>query len=147
MVRIELKYLGNLKVEATHTPSGAKLITSAPVDNQGDGSSFSPTDLAATSLGACMTTLMGIVAQRHNWDISGLTLSVDKEMIADPQRRIGRLTIHFNFQKEIEEKTAKTLERAALTCPVAHSLSPKTEVVTTFNWNGVTRSYTGEKET
>ncbi len=145
MVRIELKYLGNLKVEATHGPSGATLITAAPVDNQGDGSSFSPTDLTATSLGAGMTTIMGILAKRHDWDLSELTATVDKEMIATPYRRIGKLTVNINYPKAIEEKNAQLLQRAALTCPVAFSLNSDIEIVTIFNWNGTIKEYSGNK--
>ena len=55
------RYLGNLKVEVTHGPSGTQLITVPPVDNQGDGSSFSPTDLVAAALGSCMLSLISIV--------------------------------------------------------------------------------------
>ncbi|EKD42249.1 MAG: putative redox protein, partial [uncultured bacterium] len=134
MVRIELNYLGDLKMSAKHGPSGAVIKTAAPVDNEGDGSSFSPTDLTATSLGACMSTIMGILAKRHYWDITGLKCTVDKEMIADPHRRIGKLIVDFVCDKEIPPEAQTILEKGALTCPVIHSLNPKIEVVTNFKW-------------
>ena len=144
MVRIELEYLGDLKLSALHTPSQISLKTAAPKDNQGDGSSFSPTDLTATSLGSCMATLMGILAKRHSWDLSGLKISVDKEMIADPQRRIGKLSLSFSCPTELPDEAQKVLEKAALTCPVAKSLHPSIEVLTRFTWQNKTRHYKGE---
>lgn len=145
MVRMELKHIENLKTEVTHMPSGTKLITAAPVDNMGDGSSFSPTDLTATSLASCMTITMGIVAQRSNLDLKGLTISVEKEMITQPKRRIGKLTIEFNYPHNLEEALYKKLERSALACPVAQSLHPEVMVLTTFNWNGIVRKYQGDE--
>jgi uncharacterized OsmC-like protein len=62
MVKIRTMYEGGLRCEATHGPSGTTLLTDAPVDKHGKGESFSPTDLVATALGACMMTIMGIVA-------------------------------------------------------------------------------------
>ena len=88
-VRIELAYEGDLHTAATH-PSGATLGTDAPLDNQGRGEAFSPTDLLATALGSCMMTVMGIVARRHDWPLEGSRVLVDKEMVADPTRRVGR---------------------------------------------------------
>src|SRR5512146_333687 len=93
MVQVDVSYEGSLRCVARHGPSGATLTTDAPVDNMGRGAAFSPTDLVATALGTCMLTIMGIVAQRHNIDISGATVSVTKEMAALPVRRIGRLTV------------------------------------------------------
>ena len=80
------RYLGHLKVELEHGPSGAKITTAAPVDNQGDGSSFSPTDLCAASLGACMLTVMGIVAERDGIDFSTCRFTLEKHMQTDPRR-------------------------------------------------------------
>ena len=66
------------------------LRTDAPVDNNGRGETFSPTDLVATALGTCMLTIMGMLAERHDWDLSRATVRVTKHMVADPKRRIGR---------------------------------------------------------
>ena len=91
MVRIEIRYDGELACRAVHGPSGTTISTDAPVDNQGRGLSFSPTDLVATALGTCMATIMGIVARRHDWRIEGMHVQVDKEMTGELPRRIARL--------------------------------------------------------
>jgi putative redox protein len=92
MVRIDIEYTGDLHCEARHAPSGMSLETDAPVDNQGRGQSFSPTDLVATALGTCMATIMGIVARKNGWDIEGTRMAVDKQMTSAPPRRIDRLS-------------------------------------------------------
>ncbi|MCC8190010.1 MAG: OsmC family protein, partial [Planctomycetes bacterium] len=111
------------------------LITDAPVDNNGQGRSFSPTDLCAMSLGACALTIMGIFAQNHWLDIDGTTFAVTKTMSADAPRRIAKVEVVFSFpDKGYTDKDKKSLERAALTCPVHHSLGPDVEQVITFSW-------------
>jgi putative redox protein len=120
-VEITGRYLGDLKVEVTHGPSGVTIRTAAPVDNQGDGSSFSPTDLAAAALGACMLTLMGIVARRDGIDLRAATFRLEKHM-ADGPRRIGALPVVIRMPAGLAPEQRKKLERAALTCPVHHSL-------------------------
>ena len=92
MVEINVVYEGKLRCKSTHGPSGAVLLTDAPVDNHGQGASFSPTDLVATALGTCMLTVMGIAAERENLDLTGTTVRVVKEMATQPVRRIGKLT-------------------------------------------------------
>jgi putative redox protein len=136
MVEQTFRYLGELRVEAQHGPSQTMLITDAPVDNQGRGESFSPTDLVGTALGTCMLTLMGIVAKRHQLDLSGATARVTKEMSATPPRRIARLAVEIHVPREfsVEEKTR--LEKAALTCPVHHSLHPDIDSPVTFRYGG-----------
>src|SRR5215213_4203972 len=94
MVEITVAYEGQLRCVATHAPSKNTLLTDAPLDNMGKGESFSPTDLVATALATCVLTTMGIVAQRHNLDMSGATARVTKEMVTTPLRRIGRLALH-----------------------------------------------------
>ena len=96
-VDIDIVYTGDLHCEATHRPSGTKLVTDAPVDNGGKGEAFSPTDLCATSLGACLVTTMALVAQRHGIELAGTTVHVVKEMVADPRRRIGALRTTITF--------------------------------------------------
>ncbi len=132
MVRIEAQYTGQLRVTARHGPSGATLITDAPVDNHGKGESFSPTDLVATALGTCMLTVMGIVAERHGWDLRGAHVSVEKSMVADPVRRIGKLAVVITFGSKFPPDQRKTLEAAALTCPVHKSLHPDIAAPVTF---------------
>jgi putative redox protein len=136
MVTISVRYAGDLRTQATHGPSKSTLITDAPVDNQGKGASFSPTDLVATALASCMLTTMGIVAKRHGWALDGATATVEKHMIADPERRIARLPVAIHVPHELGEKERTILERTALTCPVHKSLSPKVEIAVTFRWGG-----------
>jgi len=135
MVRIEVDYEGELRCRATHGPSRAQLSTDAPADNQGRGESFSPTDLVATALGTCMLTLMGIVARRHGWDLAGASATVEKEMVADPARRIGRLAVVIRGPQRLSEPARRALEAAALTCPVHKSLSPSVEIPLRFEWS------------
>ena len=132
-VEITGRYSGQLNVDLTHGPSGRTLRTAAPVDNNGDGSSFSPTDLVATALGACMVTIMGIVADRDGIDLEGIDFKVEKHMQSDP-RRIGKLVTHINMPAGLTPDQRKKLERAALTCPVHRSLLPEIEKPLTFNY-------------
>jgi putative redox protein len=134
MVKIDLKYQGELRVHAKHQPSGTTLTTDAPVDNHGKGESFSPTDLVATALGSCMATVMGIVAERQKTNLAGMEIHVEKHMSADPPRRIHALDVHVRIPGVVGEKEKSELEQAALTCPVAQSLSPRIDVRTVFTW-------------
>ena len=133
-VRIDTIYEGGLHCRAVHGPSKTELTTDAPVDNQGRGESFSPTDLVATALGTCMLTTMGIVAKRHDWDLTGSTAIVEKHMVADPERRIGKLTVEIRIPRDFGPKERATLEKTAFTCPVHRSLGEKVEIPVVFHW-------------
>ena len=126
MSKANIVYQNNLRTEAEHIASGEKIITDAPIDNNGKGEAFSPTDLVATALGSCMITIMAISANKYDIDVSGTNASVKKIMGSDP-RRIGEIAIDINMNKNIEEKDCRRLERAALTCPVHKSLHPDLE--------------------
>jgi putative redox protein len=133
MATIETVYLGGLRTEATHVQSGTKIITDAPVDNQGKGEAFSPTDLLSASLASCMLTIMGIKARAHNIDIDNTTCSVTKIMAADP-RRVAEIIISFKFPKQYTEQEQAMLERAALTCPVYYSVHEDLKKTVDFGW-------------
>ncbi len=120
-VRISGHYLGGLGVACRHEPSGTELRTAAPVDNNGDGSSFSPTDLLATALATCMVTLIAIVAERDGLKLDGLGFHAEKIMESDP-RRVGRVELVIEMPSGLDPSSRKKLERAALTCPVKRSL-------------------------
>ncbi len=126
MSEANIVYQNNLRTEAEHIASGEKIVTDAPVDNNGKGEAFSPTDLVATALGSCMITIMAISANKYDIDVSGTNASVKKIMGSDP-RRISEISIDINMNKNIEEKDRKRLERAALACPVHKSLHPDLE--------------------
>jgi putative redox protein len=136
MVKIDIRYDGGLRCTATHGPSGQTLLTDAPVDNHGRGESFSPTDLVATALGACMATLMGIVADRHQLDLRGMDIAVEKIMSSDTPRRIAKLTTVIKVPLPPDHPQRTLLENAALTCPVHHSLHPEIEKPVDFHWVG-----------
>ena len=127
-------YSGNLRTESQHLQSGNTITTDAPIDNEGTGQAFSPTDLAATSLANCMMTVMGIVANRHNIDIEGARADVEKFMGVNP-RRIVEIKIDFHFPISYDIATKKLLEQAALNCPVAKSLSESISQSIHFNYD------------
>jgi putative redox protein len=136
MVQIDIAYTPGLRCVARHGPSGATVATDAPVDNHGRGESFSPTDLVATALGACMLTVMGITAERHGWSLEGSTAQVVKEMVSAPLRRIGRLRLQLRLPN-LDERARITLERIAHTCPVHQSLHPEVAIDLEFAWGAV----------
>lgn len=128
-------YEGDLRTSATHLQSQTTIETDAPVDNQGKGERFSPTDLVATALGSCMLTIMGIKARDMQIDLTGVAIDIQKHMKADP-RRIGGVDVVFHFPAtlQLSDKEKTILQNAALTCPVAKSLDPAIEQKVTFNW-------------
>ena len=134
MVKIEITYGGELRCQAVHGPSQEVLVTDAPVDNHGKGENFSPTDLVATALGTCMATIMGIVAARKDIDLGGLCISVEKEMIAEPVRRIGALKVCIEMPLPEEHPDRKLFENAAMQCPVHQSLHPDIAVPISWHW-------------
>ena len=134
MLEIHVAYEGDLHTTCRHGPSGRALETDAPVDNQGRGESFSPTDLLATALGTCMLTVMGIVARREGWKLEGAGTRVEKHMVSDPVRRVGRLVLHFELPAGFASDARETLEQAARTCPVKQSLHPEIETELVFDW-------------
>jgi|WetSurMetagenome_2_1015567.scaffolds.fasta_scaffold427516_2 putative redox protein len=127
-------YLGRLRCKATHGPSGVDLVTDAPVDNQGRGESFSPTDLVVTALATCKVTTMGIVAQRDNVSLDGTKVYAEKHMSTDPPRRIARIVVSIEFPKGIPHDYRAKLEHAARTCPVAKSLHTDVTLDVTFSY-------------
>jgi putative redox protein len=138
-VEIDIIYEGELRCLATHRPSRKQLTTDAPVDNHGKGESFSPTDLVATALGTCMTTLMGIVAERNKLDITGTKVHVVKEMVQEPVRRIGTLRMKIAVPADkgarLSPEDRKKLETAALHCPVHKSLHPDIQTPIEFTYS------------
>ena len=133
MVEIGIVYEGSLRTTCEHGPSSARIHTDAPVDNQGRGEAFSPTDLLATALGSCMLTVMGIRAESEGWPLQGARVRVEKEMASAP-RRVSRLVVDFSMPGELEEAARQTLERVAWACPVKASLHPDVELDVRFRY-------------
>ncbi len=124
MVTIHSVYNGSLRCTATHGPSQTVLTPDAPTDNQGLGESFSPTDLVATALATCAMTIMGILAQRHDLDLTGVGATVTKGMVSEPVRRISTLSVEIRLPEHLDETQRQQLENAARACPVAQSIHP-----------------------
>ena len=133
-VEIDIEYQGDLHCLATHCPSGETFITDAPVDNGGKGDTFSPTDLVATAQGACVMTIMGLIARENGLDLSGMRARVLKDMVADPRRRIGAIKVAITLPrgKQLSQADRAMLENAAKLCPVKQSLHPGVNVQIDF---------------
>lgn len=132
MPKMTITYEGNLRCRLKHEPSGCEILTDAPLDNMGKGEAFSPTDLVAGALGACMLTIMGIVAQRHQISLEGTKVNVVKEMITLPIRRIGKVSVIFKMPQGIPLVKRSLLANAAHTCPVHKSLHPDVQLPIEF---------------
>ncbi len=128
-VTVEISYTGDLHCVATHGPSGDSFPTDAPVDNQGRGEHFSPTDLLGTAMGTCMLTIMGISARNNGWNMDGSTASIRKSMSADPVRHISELDVTIRVTGgPFDERAKRVLSAAAKGCPVYASLGERTKV-------------------
>lgn len=138
MVEITIAYEGDLHCHATHGPSGQSLQTDAPVDNNGRGESFSPTDLVATALGSCMATVIGIIARRKEVDLNGMKVRVRKVMSTDTPRRIARLEVDIDMPIPSTHPEACLFESAARACPVHQSLHPDIEMPILWTWSDPT---------
>ena len=141
-VRISGEYLGGLKMELTHEPSGRVIPTAAPVDNAGDGSSFSPTDLVAAALGSCMITTMAIVAAREGIPFTGASFALEKHMRSGP-RRIDRIPVTVRMPPGLSTAQRRRLEEIALGCPVFETLRPEIEKEVSFVYEEEVTGVTG----
>jgi uncharacterized OsmC-like protein len=134
MTTIKTEYKGSLRTQAIHIQSDNTIITDAPLDNNGKGEAFSPTDLVCSALSSCMMTIMGILANREGIELTGLTAEVTKLMAESP-RKIKEIQLVFSHPNLIASDEQKVkLKRAALTCPVALSLSDTVKQTVTFNF-------------
>ncbi len=134
MSTIKSSYLGELRTKSVHIASQDTIITDAPLDNNGKGEAFSPTDTVASGLGSCMVTIMGIIARREGYDLDGLSWEVTKIMQSNP-RRIAEIVIDFHWENPLkDEKLIKKMKNGAKTCPVALSLHPDIKQTVSFNF-------------
>jgi putative redox protein len=133
----KIKYLGDLSTEAVHLKSGNTILTDAPTDNNGKGEAFSPTDLTATSLGACAVTVMSIAAAKVGHKFDGSEISITKVMSTDAPRRITKVVVEFNLisNPSLSVEEQERYERVGRTCPVALSLHPDIQQEMIFNWS------------
>ncbi len=131
-------YEGELRTVARHNASGTRIETDAPVDNQGRGEKFSPSDLVATALGSCILTIMGQKARDLKIDLTGTEIEIQKTMKPDPRRISGiALTFHFPAGLHLSTKQQTILQRVVSTCPVCYSIHPEIEVQVNYNWETV----------
>lgn len=134
MTTSTVEYLGGLRTSCTHNQSQTKIITDAPVDNNGKGEAFSPTDLVATAYASCMITIMGIFAENHSINFTHAKAEVQKIMEANP-RRIGKIVIEMDLTgNKWDQETAERVIRAGKACPVAKTLGDNVEVEFEFSF-------------
>lgn len=134
MCTSEVKYIGSLRTEARHFRSGNSIITDAPIDNNGKGEAFSPTDLVATSLASCMLTIAGIAAEKHGFSIDGASADITKHMASDP-RRICGIDIEIYLPKNgYSDKEKRIIEAACASCPVFQSLHPEIKINISYTY-------------
>lgn len=134
MVEVSFRYLGDLRCEAVHGPSSSKLLTDAPLDNQGKGEAFSPTDLVGTALVTCIITTMAIAGRKHGVNLEGACGKIQKIMTSVPPRKIAKLTAEIEIPLPADHPQRAQLEAVAHACPVHRSLDPSIEMTISFVW-------------
>ena len=134
MVKVKINYEGGLRCELEHELSGKTFQTDAPVDNNGKGESFSPTDLCASALGSCIATIVGMQMESLGLDLTGMRIEVQKEMSESLPRRIVKLTTDVWLPIELDDDQQWKVQIAAKNCPVHHSLNPEIEKPINFHW-------------
>lgn len=133
MIKMSLDFKNPLKTTITHEPSNTSIQTSAPKDNNGDGSTFSPTDLFASSALSCLMTIMGIAANKRDINLEGMSGTVEKHMLSGP-RRIGKLVIDVRLPIQLNQDDKEFIENAGLNCPVFKSVHPDLEKIIHFHY-------------
>jgi uncharacterized OsmC-like protein len=125
-------YLGDLRTECTHIQSGTKIITDAPLDNQGKGEAFSPTDLLATSLASCMMTIIVIYCKNHGINFDSCTAEIEKIMGVNP-RKVEKIIVHMDFTgNNWDSSTLEKVIIAGKTCPVAKTIEDSVQIEFNF---------------
>lgn len=132
-VKMHGAFIGNKKVRLLHEQSGSSITTVAPLDNHGDGSLFSPTDLLAVSFPTCVLTIMSIAAEKKSFSLEGATFTVEKHMNVEP-RRLKKLIVHFTLPAALSERERTICESAVTACPVHGSLHPDIILDVTFSY-------------
>jgi putative redox protein len=122
MTTITSTYLGGLRCSSVHGPSGSVLLSDAPTDNHGKGEAFSPTDLLAAALATCILTILGIVAERHGWQLEGSEVRIEKTMTTERPRRVALLEAWISLPSQLDPDQRSLLRRAGESCPVKLSL-------------------------
>ena len=133
-VKISGTFKGGLAMAMTHDMSKVMVMTDPPLDNGGEGKSFSPTDLMATSLGACMMSMMAIYAKKEKFDLTGMACSVEKHMSADLPRRIAALDAVIIMPTSLTPDQRETLERIGNTCPIILSIHPDIKLTKLYKY-------------
>ena len=123
-VNISGRFVGGLAMEMVHDLSKTVIMTDPPLDNGGEGKSFSPTDLLATAIGACMMSVMAIYARKEGLDLTGMAASCEKHMSTDLPRRVARVDIVIKLPEALTPEQRATLEGVGNNCPVIHSIHP-----------------------
>jgi uncharacterized OsmC-like protein len=134
-VKITGTFLGGLNTSMTHELSQVKIMTDPPLDNGGEGKSFSPTDLLATAAGSCVMTIMAIYAKKNGIDLRGMSCDVEKHMAASPSRRVSALDINIFMPKTLTADQRRVLEEVGNSCPVLLSLSPDVKLNKKYIYN------------
>jgi putative redox protein len=122
------------QVLCTHVDSGSEIVTVAPKDVGGSGSTFSPTDLVGVALASCILITVSLAAKKIGYEVGEMKADVEKVMTSSGIRRIAKLVVRVFFLKDAPLEIRSKLEKSALQCPVHASLHPETLQEITFSW-------------
>jgi uncharacterized OsmC-like protein len=134
MAKIEMEYKGSLQTLLTHGDSREQITTDAPIDNNGKGRCFSPTDMVAGAYLSCMMTIIGIYCEKNSLLLNSAKGSVEKFMGNAPRRIIG-LNIAIDLSGHSwNEQEKEAIKKAALNCPVAQSVNNEMTINASFKF-------------
>lgn len=123
MTNIEITYDGNMATTAVKGNSPITLHTDGSKESYEAHKALTPVDMFATSVGACMLSVLGMVAGRKGLDIKGAKAAVDYTQDATTHA-VNAISVEITLPAlNLGEADKKLFEAAVKACPVGLSIS------------------------
>ena len=102
---------------------GHQVRVDQPLDEGGDDTAPTPTELFVASLGLCVAFYAGRFLDRHGVDRTGLAVDVASRMAEDRPARVGQIVVTVTPPHAMPSERLPAFLAVAKGCTVHHSLA------------------------
>lgn len=107
---------------------GHHVLVDQPVQDGGQDSAPTPTELFVASLATCVAFYAGRYLTRHGYSRDGLAVSASFDMATDRPARVTRIRIQVTVPAEVPAERRPALAAVVSHCTVHNSLAAPPEV-------------------